>query len=143
MLFELLAVFMVLATLCAVAVPLVAPVRRHVAAADAACRFALVLRYVQAVAQAEQCRLRVRLTDGGAGYVVERVEDAACVVQERSSFCGARGSSNYPADAVDFGGSGWPLSQGTSTPRAGTFTFGSGSAVHSVVVQLTGRVKCR
>jgi hypothetical protein len=143
MLFELLAVVMVLATLGAVVVPLVVPVRRHIAADGAVCRFALALRYAQAVAQAEQCRLRVRLTDGGAGYVVERIDDAGCVVEERGTFCGALGASNYPADAVDFTGSGWPLSEGTSTPRAGTFTFGSGSVVHSVVVQLTGRVRCR
>jgi len=143
MLFELVAVFLVLATLGAVTVPFVVPVRQHFAADGAVCRFALVLRYAQALAQADQCRLRVRLTDEGAGYVVERVDAAGCVVQERGSFYGACGTSNYPADAVDFAGAAWPLSTGTSTPRAGTFTFGSGSAAHSVVVQLTGRVRCR
>lgn len=134
---------LVLATLASVTVPVLGPLRSRFAAEGAAVRFALALRLAQALAQAEQCRFRVRLTEAGQGFVVERLQGAAPQAEERGDLTGTKCSTNFPGDGVDFTAAGWPLALGTSTPRAGTFTFGSGSAAHAVVVQLTGRVRCR
>ena len=136
---ELLACLAVMAITATITVPVFAAPAR-LAAADAALSFALVLRHAQAEAQSSACRLRVALTADGSGYSIIRMTAAEPVMQT-GQFGGARCSTNYPAGTVDFGPAGWPLSAGTSTPRAGTFHFSPGSA-RSVVVQMSGRIRC-
>ena len=137
---ELLAALAIMAIIASITVPVFgAPAR--LAATDAAASFAVVLRHVQAEAQADACRLRVALTADGAGFTVSRVTGAGEGVEQTGVFGGAHCSTNYPGDGVDFGAGGWPLSLGTGTPRAGTFCFSPGSG-RAVVLQMGGRIRC-
>ena len=138
-LIEVLACLAVMAVTAAITVPVfAAPIR--LAAADGALSFAAGLRQAQAEAQSSACRLRVALTADGSGYSVIRMA-ATDLIEQTGQFGGARCSTNYPESAVDFGPAGWPLTAGTGTPRAGTFQFSPGSA-RSVVVQMSGRIRC-
>ena len=138
-LIEVLACLAVMAITATISVPVFAAPAR-LAAADAALSFAAVLRHAQAEAQSSACRLRVALSADGSGYSVIRLA-APELVEQTGQFGGALCSTNYPADAIDFGPAGWPLAAGTGTPRAGTFLFSPGSS-RSVVVQMSGRIRC-
>ena len=140
-LIELIAALSVMTVAAVVTVPAVGLADGRLAAAASARQLALVLRRAQAEAQADGCRLRVQLTDGGDGYVVQRLAADGTVVEEQGGFGGARCSSNYPAGAVDFTAAGWPLAQGSATPRAGTFSFSPAGGGHAVVLQMGGRIR--
>ena len=142
-LLELVAVLAVLSVLAAVTVPLLAPAHRRLAAGEAARQFAVVLRHAQALAQTGMCRVRVRLTGEGDGYVVSRADGGAWVTEESGSFAGAACATNYPGACVQFAAAGWPLDDASGVPRAGTFVFGEGSWRRSVVLQMGGRIRCR
>jgi type II secretory pathway pseudopilin PulG len=130
----------VMAVVASVTVPLAATPARF-AAAHAARSFALVLRQAQAQAQAESCRVRVVLSAAGDGYSVQRITPEDVTTKASGTFGDARCTTNYPGGALDFAAAGWPLAMGTSSPRAGSFTFAPGA--HAVVVQLAGRIRCR
>lgn len=142
-LLELLVAVVIAGLLVGIGGAMLSPACGHLASGTAARRFALVLRGAQAAAQAERCRFRVRLVDGGCGYVVERVQGHSSTLEVSGTFAGATCTTNYPSVAVDFSSEGRPLSVGSPTPRAGTFTIAKGAAAHRVVVQLGGCVRWR
>jgi type II secretory pathway pseudopilin PulG len=137
-LLELVTVLAVITILAAVAVPGAASAGRSLAGADAAQRLALVLRAAQAQAQACSCRVDVSLAAGG-GYQVRRAPDGRLADQ---GDLGVAPDSNYSADGVSFNAAGTPCILGTSTARAGNFSFGQ-AAGHTVVLQLGGCIRCR
>jgi type II secretory pathway pseudopilin PulG len=132
---ELVTVLAVLAVLAAVVVPGAAKARSAVSAAQAARRLALVLRAAQAQAQCTGDRVRVEVGAGG-DY---RVAGASGALLTQGSL-GAGVSSTYPAGALEFTARGWAGLPGASSPRAGHFSI-AGTA-HTVVVQLSGCVRC-
>jgi prepilin-type N-terminal cleavage/methylation domain-containing protein len=142
-LLELLTVIAIISILVAVAVPGTAAARRAFVGRAAARRLALVLRAAQARAQARMCIVRVSI-DGDGGYLVldvpaDQDADGASVA---AGELGAAVHTNYPCGTVEFGPRGWPCLPGASSPRAGSFTIGSGSGDPDVVVQLGGCVRC-
>jgi Tfp pilus assembly protein FimT len=133
--FELVTVLAVVAVLAAVGVPGAAKVHAAVSGAQAARRLALVLRAAQARAQCTGDRVRVEVDPGG-DYLAAGASSG--VVAEGS--LGAGVSSTYPGGVLEFTSRGWAGLPGASSPRAGHFTV-DGTA-HSVVVQLSGCVRC-
>jgi prepilin-type N-terminal cleavage/methylation domain-containing protein len=141
-LLELLTVVAILGVLAAVAVPGAADARRAFAGDAAARKLALVLRAAQARAQARANTVRVTVAGDGR-YVVQDVSaEADAVVPVAVGELGAGVQSNYPSGTLDFGPRGWPCLPGATSPRAGSFTIGVGSADSDVVVQLGGCVRC-
>jgi type II secretory pathway pseudopilin PulG len=135
-LIELLTLLTVMAVLAAVVVPGAMAARRVLAGAAGSQRLALVLRAAQAEAQARHCRVDVMLGAGGSYEV--RADDAPLDHGD----LGAGPETNYPSRAVSFSASGSPCLLATATPRAGSFSFGSGAG-RTVVVQLGGCIRCR
>ncbi len=127
--------------LCAFAVPSAVSARRALGADAGARHLTLVLREAQARAQAGGARIAVGVAPDGSYEVARQAEDGWRVT-ERGDLL-ARVSTNYPNARVEFGRAGWPLLPGTATPRAGSFVLGAGAHTRTVVVQLTGCVRCR
>jgi prepilin-type N-terminal cleavage/methylation domain-containing protein len=136
-LFELLAVLAVLAVFVAVAAPGASRARSVVAAAEAARRLALVLRAAQAQAQCEAAPVAVVIGDDGE-YVVTGAEGEATL---RGSLS-ARVTSTYPGNSLEFTPRGWACVPGASSPRAGHFSVAGAASSATVVVQLSGCVRC-
>ncbi len=134
--FEVVTVLAVVAVLAAVAVPGAARVGRGVAGATAARRLALVLRRAQAEAQSRGARVLVRV---GADGVYE-----VSVAGERlaGGRLGAAVESNYAGGALEFSPRGWAAPPGALSPRAGHFAVQGPTATRTVVVQLSGCVRC-
>ena len=137
-LLELVTVLAVIAVLAAVAVPGAASAGRSFAGAGAAQRLALVLRAAQAQAQACCCRVDVSLAASGA-YQVRRASDGQLADQ---GDLGVAPATNYTAAGVSFNAIGTPCVLGTTTARAGNFSFGAATG-HTVVLQLGGCIRCR
>lgn len=139
-LFELLTVLALVSVVAAIAVPSAAGVRRQFAAAAAAGRLALALRCAQAQAQARLCAVRVVVGPDG-DYCLTEVADGT-ERQVAHGELGADVSSNYPAGTLEFGPRGWPSLPGAASPRAGRFVVGGAASGHTVIVQLSGCVRC-
>ena len=127
----------VITVLVAVAVPGAAGAGRSFAGAGAAQRLALVLRTAQAEAQVRGSRGDVSIAANG-GY---QVSGAHGELADEGDL-GIAPATNYPSDGVSFNAEGTPCALGTSTSRAGNFSFGT-SAGHTVVLQLGGCIRCR
>lgn len=138
-LLELVTVMAVMSVLAAVAVPAAASLSANVAGGVAARRLALVVRVTQSHAQSRG--VVTRLSVGGDGrYTVAEAGGAGALVMDGS--LSAPVSSNYPGGVVEFAATGRPCLPGSTSPRAGHFDVGSGARSKTVVVQLSGCVRC-
>ena len=138
---ELVVVCAIMGVFCSMAVPSAVATRRALGADAGARHLALVLREAQARAQSTGARTAVQVAPDGSYEVAENAE-GGWRVTERGDLLSAV-ATNYPSGRVEFGHAGWPLLSGTVTPRAGSFVFGSSRRTRTVVVQLTGCVRCR
>lgn len=135
-LIELVVVLAIGAVFAAIAVPSAAHVSGVVSTAQGARRLALVLRAAQAEARSRGLRVRVEVGEGGT-YLV------ACGSERLSTgSLGARITSTYPDGALEFSPRGWAGLPGSSSPRAGHFTVNGITTSRSVVVQMSGCVRC-
>ncbi len=137
---ELTVVLAVAAILAAIAVPGLAWTHGRAAVGADARELALVLRRAQARAAAGGQAVRVRLVDGGVGYVCEQDRGGSWSTVAQGSFEGLMCATNYPGAAVSFDPAGWPMAVGAG-PRAGNFTFSCHGATSTVVLQLGGRIR--
>jgi type II secretory pathway pseudopilin PulG len=138
---ELVVVCAIMGVFCSIAVPSAVGTRRALGADTGARHLALVLREAQARAQSSGARTSVQVAPDGSYEVAENAE-GGWRVTERGELLSAV-ATNYPNGRVEFGRAGWPLLGGTVTPRAGSFVFGSAGRTRTVVLQLTGCVRCR
>jgi len=134
---ELLTIIVVLGVLGAIVVPSAARVGASVAGAHGDRRLALVLRAAQAEAQTGGAPVRVAVAPDGE-YSVTR-SDGEQVAAGR--LC-AGVSSTYPDGTLEFTERGWARLPGAVSPRAGHFTVTGGAHSGTVVVQLSGCVRC-
>ena len=135
-LLELVTVMAIVAIFAAIAVPSAAHVGSAVSGAEGARRLALVLRAAQAEAQSRGAALQVEV--GAAGDY----EVTAGGARLMSGRLGAPVTSTYPEGVIEFSDRGWASVPGSASPRAGHFSVqGVGGAV-TVVVQLSGCVRC-
>ena len=135
--FELLTVLAVAGVLATIAVPGAAGVRSAFAGAEAARRLALVLRAAQAEAQSRSGPVRVAVGAGGDYIVTGAGGDLVM-----SGRLGARVTSTYPGGILEFTTRGWARIPGSSSPRAGHFDIAGVASSSTVVVQLSGCVRC-
>lgn len=134
---ELITVIAIVAAFASIAVPSAAHLRSAVSGAEGARRLALVLRAAQAEAQSRSAPIRVEVaTDGD--YVVTGPD--GCRIM--SGRLGAGVTSNYPGGVLEFTERGWARLPGSSSPRAGHFGISGASGSATVVVQLSGCVRC-
>lgn len=134
--FEVVTALAVIAVLAAVAVPGAARVRAGVSGAEAARRLALVLRSAQAEAQSRGGRVLVEVAGDGDYRVTAAGERLV------SGRLGAAVQSTYPGGALEFSARGWAALPGAASPRAGHFTVAGATSTRTVVVQLSGCVRC-
>jgi prepilin-type N-terminal cleavage/methylation domain-containing protein len=135
-LFELVTVMAVIAVFASVAVPSAVHAGSAISSAEGARRLTLVLRAAQAEAQSRSSSVRVEV-DGAGAYVV-----TAGPERLMSGRLGARVVSTYPDGVIEFGGRGWASLPGSSSPRAGHFSVEGATASRTVIVQLSGCVRC-
>ena len=135
-LFELVTVMAVAAIFASIVVPSAAHVGHAVCSAEGARRLALVLRAAQAEAQSRSASVCVQV-DGGGAYVVTAGQERLM-----SGSIGTRVSSTYPGGVIEFSRRGWAGLPGSSSPRAGHFSVDGVSASRTVIVQLSGCVRC-
>lgn len=133
---EVVAAMAVVAVFAAIAVPSAARVGMSVSGAEAARRLALVLRAAQAEAQSRGGRVLVEVGSCG-DYAVTAAGDRIM-----SGSLGVTVHSTYPSGALEFSERGWACLPGSSSPRAGHFTLAGVTAARTVVVQLSGCVRC-
>jgi prepilin-type N-terminal cleavage/methylation domain-containing protein len=126
----------VVALFAAIAVPSAARVGGAVSGAEAARRLALVLRAAQAEAQSRGGRVLVEVGSGG-DYTV-----TAAGTRLLSGRLGVRVTSTYAGGTLEFTERGWAGLPGASSPRAGNFSVAGATSVRTVVVQLSGCVRC-
>jgi prepilin-type N-terminal cleavage/methylation domain-containing protein len=141
-LLELLTVVAIMGILAAVAVPGAAATRSAFAGDAAARKLALVLRAAQARAQARAGVVRVTVARDGGYVVLDVSAEADAAAPVATGELGAGICTNYPGGSLEFGPRGWPCLPGATSPRAGSFIVGTGSADSDVVVQLGGCVRC-
>jgi type II secretory pathway pseudopilin PulG len=135
--FELITVICMVGIFAAIAVPGAAHVRSTVSSAEGARRLALVLRASQAEAQSRWAAVSVEVASDG-DYTVTGPEGQ----QIMSGRLGAAVTSNYPGGVIEFTERGWARLPGASSPRAGHFSIAGASGSATVVVQLSGCVRC-
>ena len=135
-LFELVTVLAVVAVFAAIAVPSAAHVGSAVSGAEGARRLALVLRAAQAQAQSRGEALQVEV---GADGDYEVSSGGARLMSGR---LGAPVTSTYPGGAIAFSERGWACLPGSASPRAGHFSVQGVGGTVTVVVQLSGCVRC-
>ena len=128
----------VVGILAAVAVPGVGAVRGALGADAAARRLSLVLRSAQVRAQASGEAVLVHLE--GDGRFEMRLASAGQLIGQGS--LGADVSGNYPGGELVFSPRGWAALPGSASPRAGSFRIGGPLSSRTVVVQLSGCVRC-
>jgi type II secretory pathway pseudopilin PulG len=133
---EMVAVLAVVAVLAAIAVPSAARVHAGVSAAEAARRLALVLRVAQAEAQSRDAAVLVEV-GGGGDYVVTSAGERLMSGRLRAAV-----SSTYPGGSIQFSDCGWAGLPGSACPRAGHFSIAGRTASSTVVIQLSGCVRC-
>lgn len=134
---ELITVLAVIGIFAAVAVPGASRARAAVAGAGGAQRLALVLRAAQAEAQSSSSRVRVAIEPDGDFTVTG--DDGSTAMSGR---LGTAVTSTYPGNALEFTERGWACAPGSSSPRAGHFTVAGAARSHTVIVQLSGCVRC-
>jgi prepilin-type N-terminal cleavage/methylation domain-containing protein len=135
-LFELVTVMAVVAIFAGIAVPSAARLGSAVSSAEGARRLALVLRAAQAEAQSRSAAVRVEIDDRGVYAVTVGAKRLL------SGRLGARVTSNYPDGVIEFSRRGWAGLPGSSSPRAGHFSIEGVTTSRTVVVQLSGCVRC-
>jgi Tfp pilus assembly protein FimT len=135
-LFELVTVLAVAAVFASIAVPSAARMGAAVSSAEGARRLALVLRAAQAEAQSRSTSVRVEV-DGEGAYVVTAGAESLM-----SGSLGTRVTSTYPGGVLEYTRRGWAGLPGSSSPRAGHFSVDGVAASRTVVVQLSGCVRC-
>ena len=140
-LIELVAVMAVLAIMAAIVVPAAATAHSHASAGAAGKQLTVLLRRVQAEAQAGVTRTRISLAPDAA-YSVTVLWDNAWRQVESGSLGAVSCTTNFPSAAIEFSAHGWPCSCGSTVPRAGSVWLRTGSAAATVVVQLTGAIRC-
>jgi hypothetical protein len=96
-----------------------------------------VLRASQAEAQSRSASVRVAVASDGE-YTVTGPEGDRIM----SGRLGAAVTSNYPDGVIEFTERGWARLPGASSPRAGHFSIVGASGSATVVVQLSGCVRC-
>jgi type II secretory pathway pseudopilin PulG len=134
---ELLTVLAVAGIMAAIAVPGAARVHSTFAGAEGARRLALVLRAAQAEAQSRSQPVRVEVESSGDYSVTGAGGDVVM-----SGRLGTHVTSTYPGGVVEFTEKGWARIPGSSSPRAGHFAIAGASSSATVVVQLSGCVRC-
>ena len=140
-LIELIVVMAVLAIMAAITVPALAAAHSRVSAGEAGKQLAVLLRCVQAEAQTGATRTRISLAPDAA-YSVTVLRDGAWQQVESGSLGAVACTTNFPSAAIEFSAHGWPCSLGSTVPRAGSIWLRSGFASTTVVVQLTGGIRC-
>jgi prepilin-type N-terminal cleavage/methylation domain-containing protein len=135
-LFELVTVMAVVGIFASIAVPSAAHVGSAVSSAEGARRLALVLRAAQAEAQSRSASVCVEVGADGT-YVVTAGQQRLM-----SGSLGTRVASTYPGGVIEFSRRGWAGLPGSSSPRAGHFSVDGATASRTVVVQLSGCVRC-
>ena len=95
-----------------------------------------MLRVAQAEAQSRGQRVLVEVGSGG-DYAV-----TAAGERLMSGRLGVMVTSTYAGGALEFTELGWAGLPGGSSPRAGHFSVAGATSVHTVVVQLSGCVRC-
>ena len=140
-LIELVVVVAVLAIMAGIVVPAAAMAHGRASAGAAGKQLAVLLRRVQAEAQAGATRTRISLTTDAA-YSVTVSRDGVWRQVESGSLGAVSCSTNFPGAAIEFSAHGWPCSLGSTVPRAGSVWLRSGLVVTTVVVQLTGGIRC-
>ena len=140
-LIELVVVMAVLTIMAAVVVPTAATAHSRASAGAAGKRLAVLLRRVQAEAQVGATRARISMAPDAA-YCVTVLRGGAWQQVESGSLGAVACSTNFPSGAIEFSAHGWPCSFGSSVPRAGSIWLRSGSVSTTVVVQLTGGIRC-
>jgi type II secretory pathway pseudopilin PulG len=133
---EMIAAMAVIAVFAVVAVPSAARVGGAVSGAEAARRLALVLRAAQAEAQSRGTRVLVEV-DSGGDYTVSTAGERLM-----SGSLRAKVTSTFAGGALEFTERGWAGLPGSSSPRAGNFSVAGATSVRTVVVQLSGCVRC-
>ena len=135
-LFELVTVMAVVAVFAAIAVPGAAHVGSAVSGAEGARRLALVLRAAQAEAQSRGVALQVEV---GAAGDYEISTGGARLMSGR---LGVPVTSTYPDGMIEFSERGWASLPGSASPLAGHFSVQGVGGTATVVVQLSGCVRC-
>ena len=141
-LIELAVVCALAAIIAGIAVPSVVASHGCVAGSVASRQLAIVLREAQARAQVSGDVVRVIIDADGQGYSVDAIGAFGESRVASGEFGGARCSSNYPGNAVEFAGAGWPRALGAGV-RAGTFRLTASGHTRSVVLQMGGAIRCR
>lgn len=139
---ELVTLLGVLAIVSVVTVPSAAAWHGRASTAAAGRELAAVLREAQAAAQDGACRTRVAFDDS-AGYVVSTLASGTWVVTERGSGGAVACTTNYPGGVIEFSSRGWPCAGGSTVPRAGSLVVSWGPRHVTVVLQLTGAIRCQ
>ena len=134
---ELIVVLAVVAIFAAVAVPGASRARATVAGSEGARRLALVLRAAQAEAESGSGAVRVMIEPDG-DFVVTDADGSTAM----SGRLGTAVTSTYPGNVLEFTERGWARLPGSSSPRAGHFTVAGAAQSRTVVVQLSGCVRC-
>jgi type II secretory pathway pseudopilin PulG len=141
-LIELVTVCALMAILAGITVPAVI-VSQARASTGAACEhLAVALRAAQARARAGGDAVRVSVDADGHGFRVETVGAHGVRFVDSGDFGSATCNSNFPGNAVEFAGLGWPRAIGAGV-RAGTFKLTALNSTHAVVLQMGGVIRCQ
>jgi Tfp pilus assembly protein FimT len=138
---ELAVIIAVLAVMACVSVPSAVAMRGHVSVATAGRQLVVILRHAQAEAQAGATRTRVTITADG-DYQVSALRDGVWCDAESGSLGAVTCTTNFPAGVIEFAAHGWPCAGNSPVPRAGTFWLRWAGTTATVVVQLTGGMRC-
>ena len=111
-LIELVVVCALMAALAVISVPSVMISHARASGEAASQDLAIALRAAQAWARAGGTVVRVSIDSDGHGYSVETVSEAGVRRLSSGDFGSATCSSNYPGNAVEFTGLGWPRAIG-------------------------------
>jgi len=140
-LIELVTVCALIAILCCITVPSVVVSQARASSAAACQHLAIILRAAQARARAGGDVVRVSVNADGHGFRVETVGVQGLRLVDSGDFGSATCSSNFPGNAVEFTGLGWPRAIGAGV-RAGTFKLTALNSTHAVVLQMGGVIRC-
>jgi type II secretory pathway pseudopilin PulG len=138
---ELAVIVAVLAVITGVSVPSAVAMRGHVSVATAGRQLVVILRHAQAEAQAGATRTRVTVT-ADAVYQASVLRDGVWRDAESGSLGAVACTTNFPGGVIEFAAHGWPCAGNSLVPRAGTFWLRWTGTTATVVVQLTGGMRC-
>ena len=140
-LIELVIVLVLMGILAGITVPSVVVAHARASSGEACQHLAIVLRAAQARARAGGDFVRVSVDPDGHGFRVETVGVHGIRLVDSGDFGSATCSSNFPGNAVEFTGLGWPRAIGAGV-RAGTFKLTALNSTHAVVLQRGGVIRC-